>query len=125
MRRLTLPMIRPGLFAGATLVLVWSFTEHGTPMIVHVLRRAEAEWIARRIRSWIDGGEGRIPAKDAAGEPTLRPVEYGDIAILFRALSDADLYEKALDRLGVPYYVAVEAFNETGVSKLSRTVAIK
>jgi hypothetical protein len=27
--------------------------------------------------------------------------------------------------VGVPYYVAVEAFNETGVSKLSRTVAIR
>jgi iron(III) transport system permease protein len=33
LRRITLPMIRPGLFAGSTLVLVWSFTELGTPMI--------------------------------------------------------------------------------------------
>ena len=26
---------------------------------------------------------------------------------------------------GVPYYVAVEAFNETGVSRLSRTVPVR
>ena len=32
-RKVTLPLIRPGLFAGATLVLVWSFTELGTPLI--------------------------------------------------------------------------------------------
>ena len=35
--------------------------------------------------------------------------------------------EKELRSLnvGVPYWVAVEAFNETGVSKLSRTVPIR
>ena len=33
MRRVTLPMIRPGLFAGCTLVLIWSFTELGTPLM--------------------------------------------------------------------------------------------
>ena len=32
-RRITLPLIRPGLFAGSTLVLIWSFTELGTPLI--------------------------------------------------------------------------------------------
>ncbi len=31
--RVTLPLIRPGLFAGATMVLIWSFTELGTPLI--------------------------------------------------------------------------------------------
>jgi iron(III) transport system permease protein len=32
-RRVTLPLVRPGLFAGATIVLVWSFTELGTPLL--------------------------------------------------------------------------------------------
>ncbi|MEM7807829.1 MAG: iron ABC transporter permease [Planctomycetota bacterium] len=32
-RRITLPLIRPGLFAGCTLVLIWSFTELGTPLV--------------------------------------------------------------------------------------------
>jgi iron(III) transport system permease protein len=33
LRKITLPLIRPGLFAGCTLVLIWSFTELGTPLI--------------------------------------------------------------------------------------------
>lgn len=32
-RRITLPLIRPGLFAGCTLVLIWAFTELGTPLM--------------------------------------------------------------------------------------------
>jgi iron(III) transport system permease protein len=32
-RRITLPLMRPGLFAGATIVLIWSFTELGTPLM--------------------------------------------------------------------------------------------
>ena len=30
----TLPMIRPGLFAGGTIVFIWSFTDLGTPLIM-------------------------------------------------------------------------------------------
>ncbi len=30
---MTLPLLRPGLFAGCTLVLIWSFTELGTPLM--------------------------------------------------------------------------------------------
>jgi iron(III) transport system permease protein len=32
-RRIALPLIRPGLFAGCTLVLIWSFTELGAPLM--------------------------------------------------------------------------------------------
>lgn len=32
-RKITLPLMRPGLFAGATIVLIWSFTELGTPLM--------------------------------------------------------------------------------------------
>jgi len=32
-RRVTLPLIRPGIFAGGTIVLIWSFTELGTPLM--------------------------------------------------------------------------------------------
>ncbi len=32
-RRVTLPLIRPGLFAGGTIVFIWSFTELGVPLI--------------------------------------------------------------------------------------------
>lgn len=33
-RRITLPLIMPGLFAGGTLVFIWSFTELGTPLLL-------------------------------------------------------------------------------------------
>jgi iron(III) transport system permease protein len=32
-RKITLPLIRPGLFAGGTIVFIWAFTELGTPLI--------------------------------------------------------------------------------------------
>ncbi len=32
----TLPLIRPGLFAGGTIVFVWAFTELGTPLVFEV-----------------------------------------------------------------------------------------
>lgn len=31
--KITLPLIRPGLFAGGTIVFIWTFTELGTPLI--------------------------------------------------------------------------------------------
>jgi iron(III) transport system permease protein len=31
--RVTLPLVRPGIFAGATIVFIWSLTELGTPLI--------------------------------------------------------------------------------------------
>jgi len=34
-RRITLPLIRPGLFAGGTIVFIWSFTDIGTPLILN------------------------------------------------------------------------------------------
>jgi iron(III) transport system permease protein len=35
---ITLPLIRPGVFAGATIVFIWSFTELGTPLIFDYTR---------------------------------------------------------------------------------------
>jgi iron(III) transport system permease protein len=37
-RRITLPLMRPGLFAGGTIVLIWSFTELGTPLMFDYYR---------------------------------------------------------------------------------------
>jgi len=31
--RITLPLMRPGLFAGGTIVFIWTFTELGTPLV--------------------------------------------------------------------------------------------
>ncbi|HUT61856.1 MAG TPA: ABC transporter permease subunit, partial [Phycisphaerae bacterium] len=32
--RITLPLMRPGLFAGGTIIFIWSFTDIGTPLIL-------------------------------------------------------------------------------------------
>jgi iron(III) transport system permease protein len=32
-RKITLPLIKPGLFAGGTIVFIWAFTELGTPLV--------------------------------------------------------------------------------------------
>ncbi len=37
-RKITLPLMRPGLFAGGTIVLIWSFTELGTPLMFEYYR---------------------------------------------------------------------------------------
>lgn len=37
-RRVTLPLVMPGIFAGATIVFIWSFTELGVPLIFDVAR---------------------------------------------------------------------------------------
>ncbi len=36
--RITLPMIMPGLFAGATIIFIWSFTELGVPLVFDFTR---------------------------------------------------------------------------------------
>lgn len=37
-RRITLPLVRPGLFAGGTIVFIWAFTELGTPLMFDYTR---------------------------------------------------------------------------------------
>ncbi len=37
-RRVTLPLIRPGLFAGGTIVFIWTFTDLGTPLVFDYAR---------------------------------------------------------------------------------------
>jgi iron(III) transport system permease protein len=41
--RVTLPLILPGLFAGASLVFIWSFTELGAPLMLNVTRCASVQ----------------------------------------------------------------------------------
>jgi len=71
------------------------------------LRRREADWIARRLRAMLDRGERIVWDREAAarGEPGTRAVRPGDVALLFRALSDVQHYEEALQRYAIPYYL--------------------
>ena len=41
--RITLPLMAPGLFAGGTLIFIWSFTELGTPLIMNYTRCASVQ----------------------------------------------------------------------------------
>ncbi len=64
------------------------------------LRTAEAEAVARRIGTMVSGQEALVDRDTAP-----RPVQYGDIAVLFRTVTDLDTYAAALQTAGIPYYV--------------------
>jgi len=65
-------------------------------------RAREAEMIAGRLDEMVRGPRPVLVA-DRDGPP--RPAQFGDAAILFRAMSDVYLYEEALRRRGIPYHV--------------------
>jgi len=44
--RITLPLIRPGLFAGGTIVFIWAFTELGVPLVFDYNRVASVQIFA-------------------------------------------------------------------------------
>jgi ATP-dependent helicase/nuclease subunit A len=70
-------------------------------------RRREAEGIARRIRAMLDHQEKIVVDQESekTGRPQLRAVQPGDIALLFRALTNVQYYEEALRRSGIDYYL--------------------
>jgi len=65
------------------------------------LRMAEAALLAQRIQELVAGGT-QVFDKPAG---QWRPVRYGDFGMLFRAMGDIGLYERALRMRDVPYYV--------------------
>jgi ATP-dependent helicase/nuclease subunit A len=65
-------------------------------------RVIEAEWIAARIAAMI-GRESLVVERE--GERALRPVRAGDLVLLFRAMSNVHLYEAALRRRRLHYYL--------------------
>lgn len=67
------------------------------------LRRTEAEWIAARIRQLLQDETAFVP--DKTHPDGHRRVTSGDIVILFRAMGDVPIYEDALRRLGIDYYL--------------------
>ncbi|WP_442481770.1 UvrD-helicase domain-containing protein [Aeoliella sp. SH292] len=66
-------------------------------------RQAEARHLAARLRTIIDSREPIIG--DKRSPDGRRPAEFGDVAILFRVLSDIAYYEEALRAEEIPYYL--------------------
>ncbi len=66
-------------------------------------RQAEARSIAVRLRELFDG-DAKIVADPGAPEG-CRPAQPGDVALLFRVLSDVQYYEAALREQKIDYYL--------------------
>ncbi|REJ67001.1 MAG: hypothetical protein DWQ31_12695 [Planctomycetota bacterium] len=82
---------------------LWSPAEAGRAAgSARLARQREAEWIARRLRNLI---EEAAPLVYVADDQPPRAVQLGDIALLFRSLSDIDIYEEALRRYQLDYYL--------------------
>jgi ATP-dependent helicase/nuclease subunit A len=64
------------------------------------IRAREADAIARRIAELVASPEPRI--RDEEG---LRPLKPGDVALLFRSMSNVGIYEAALRKHGLDYYL--------------------
>ncbi len=82
---------------------LWTHAERATVKgNTRKARQEEADWIARRIRKLIDEETPLVYVDD---DSPPRPVRPGDVALLFRALSDVDIYEQALREHNLDYYL--------------------
>ena len=98
---------RPQVSPLPAIELLWAPSPAGQKENKDAQREREADWIARRLKGMLDRRESIVwdAAAASAGEPATRPLELGDIAILFRALSDVQYYEAALRKYGLDYYL--------------------
>lgn len=78
--------------------LLWSAADDNDNAVDQRLK--EAEGIASRISQMVDRGE-KLVREDG----NLRAVKRGDIVLLFRAMTHVHLYENALRRRGLDYYL--------------------
>jgi ATP-dependent helicase/nuclease subunit A len=68
------------------------------------LRKArvrEARALAHRLKEIVEGKLLQLTERDG----TVRDIAYGDIAVLFRAMTDSSVYENELRELDIPYFV--------------------
>lgn len=86
---------------------LWASPPPDQPTDTGAFRELEADWLARRIRQLLDSQEPVVwdQAASERGQPAARPARLGDVAILLRALSDVHLYEAALQKYGLDYYL--------------------
>lgn len=69
-------------------------------------RDGEAELVARRIRQLVNT-RAPLVFKKGSGDSaeSANPVQFGDVAILFSVTTHMDVYERALQKYGIPYMV--------------------
>jgi ATP-dependent helicase/nuclease subunit A len=68
-------------------------------------RHNEADMVARRIRSLVNGTPAEVYEEEKDRTFTRRRAQYGDIAILLEQRTNLPIYLSALNRYGIPYYV--------------------
>ena len=95
----------PAQCAGACVEFLWSVPgakpQAARKESVSDVRAREADAIARRIVELIASPVARILERD----DTLRTVTPGDVVLLFRSMSNVALYEAALRKHGLNYYL--------------------
>ena len=70
--------------------------------LMEEVREFEAKVIAQKIHDLVEGG-AKIVYED---ENTLRAARYGDILILFSALTSVELYTRELKKRGIPFCIS-------------------
>ena len=65
-------------------------------------RAREARMIAARVLEMVERKEQLVWDDE---HRTFRPVEFGDVAILFRAMTQVHIYEHEFREAGLPYYI--------------------
>jgi len=95
----------PQKYAGESVEFLWSVPASGEDAekeSVAQVRAREADTIARRIDELIADGELRVVDSKTK---ELRKVELKDIVLLFRSMSNVGIYEAALRRHNLNYYL--------------------
>jgi ATP-dependent helicase/nuclease subunit A len=82
------------------LILLYPDPQADSASDVATLRGIEAEGVAAFLRRMIDAGMWK-----AGRDEDRRAATFGDVALLFRGMSDVPIYEEELKRYGIPYRV--------------------
>src|SRR5262249_1374330 len=93
---------RPQTSTGPCVEFLW--TPREAREFASEARSHEADRIARRIAAMVRGGEQLVVEDRDRPTARLRPVRAGDVVLLFRAMSNVELYEAVLKQHGLDYY---------------------
>lgn len=72
---------------------------------MEVNRALAARLLAQRLKTILASRVPLVTRREPGQKPTPRPVEPGDIVLLFRSMTSVAVYEQALEDAGLDYYV--------------------